>query len=131
MIRMVGGSRTGEGIVAPPAAVGGPKWRAGGEEDLLIARNVILCLAGVICLTIFLRGYNKQHNGIQTKSSKLLRVLGYCVLLRSGVLRRLWLLSLHVPSSSLEHGIGRKDVRRTFTLVTFNLIAFGLSRTLI
>lgn len=38
---------------------------------LLIARQVILCSTGVICLTIFLCGYNKQHNPFRRKLNSL------------------------------------------------------------
>lgn len=66
-VGVVRGARIRKRIVTPPAIVWGPKWRRTGREEdtLLIARHVILCLAVVICLTIFLRGYNKQHNAFR------------------------------------------------------------------
>lgn len=66
-VRVVRDTGIRERVVAPPTTVGGPEWRRTGrkEDTLLIARHVILCLAVVICLTIFLRGYNKQHNAFR------------------------------------------------------------------
>lgn len=69
-IRFIWNPRIKKRIITPPTAVVGPKWRTRREEDtLLIARHVILCLAVVICLTIFLRGYNKQQNAFRQRSS--------------------------------------------------------------
>lgn len=66
-VRVVRDTRIRKRIVTPPTIVWGPKWRRTGREEdtLLIARHVILCLAVVICMTIFLRGYNKQHNAFR------------------------------------------------------------------
>lgn len=66
---LVGRGVIRHGIIAPPTVGMRPEGNGSRREVcvLLIARQVSLCSTGVICLTIFLCGYNKQHNPFRRK----------------------------------------------------------------